>query len=53
MKEKILYILLIIIVICFLINIYILIDFHNDYICSTGGNPRWFDIFDCFKYFNN
>ena len=40
------------IVICALF-VYEIIDFHNDYVCSTTTNLEWFDTHNCIKYFNH
>ena len=52
-QKWILIILLFIFMLLFIIFIYELIDFHNDYVCSTTKNLEWFNTHNCKKYFNN
>lgn len=43
-------ILLIIIGIIFIVGIYILIDFKNDYDCSTTNDINWYIEHNCMRY---
>ena len=40
------------VIICALF-VYTMIDFYNDYVCSTTTNLKWFETHNCIKYFNN
>lgn len=40
------------VIICALF-VYIMIDFYNDYMCSTTTNLEWFKTHNCIKYFDN
>ena len=51
-KEKILLTSFVILVIVSTILVYILIDFHNDYVCSTTTNIEWIESHKCLKYYN-
>lgn len=52
-QQWMLIITLTIFVIVFTIFVYELIDFHNDYVCSTTTSLEWFNTHNCIKYFNN
>lgn len=53
MKEYILNFLMVVIIILLFLLFYLMIDFYNDYKCSTTTDIKWFNENNCIKYFNN
>lgn len=53
LQQWILVISFVVFVIICALFVYEMIDFHNDYVCSTTTNLEWFDTHNCIKYFNN
>ena len=53
LQQWILVISFVVFVIICALFVYVMIDFHNDYVCSTTTNLKWFETHNCVKYFNN
>ena len=52
-QKWILIILFFIFILLSIIFIYELIDFYNDYVCSTTTNINWYNTHNCIKYLNH
>lgn len=52
-QKWILIILFFIFILLSIIIIYELIDFYNDYVCSTTTNINWYNTHNCIKYLNH
>ena len=53
LQQWILVISFVVFVIICALFVHVMIDFHNDYVCSTTTNLEWFETHNCIKYFNN
>ena len=53
LQQWILVISFVVFVIICALFVSVMIDFHNNYVCSTTTNLEWFETHNCIKYFNN